>query len=163
MAIDYAKKYQKFIDEELAACSATEWMAAGAGQVRYGEGKEVEINTLKTTGLGNYDSTKTDGTACRCQDKTQPAGEGAAILFVLHVEYLQNAKNGTTRPVYYQSEKNASAFGKNICFSAKNEKGRENLHKTSGLGIFTKIKPPNTGERGGAGDRNFCVLHNIVF
>ena len=63
MAIDYAKKYQKFIDEELAACSATEWMAAGAGQVRYGEGKEVEINTLKTTGLGNYDSTKTAGTA----------------------------------------------------------------------------------------------------
>ncbi len=63
MAIDYAKKYQKFIDEELAACSATEWMAAGAGQVRYGEGKEVEINTLKTTGLGDYDSTKTDGTA----------------------------------------------------------------------------------------------------
>ncbi len=63
MAIDYAKKYQKYIDEELAACSATEWMAAGAGQVRYGEGKEVEINTLKTTGLGDYDSTKTDGTA----------------------------------------------------------------------------------------------------
>jgi len=63
MAIDYAKKYQKFIDEELAACSGTEWMAAGAGQVRYGEGKEVEINTLETTGLGNYDSTKTDGTA----------------------------------------------------------------------------------------------------
>lgn len=63
MAIDYAKKYQKFIDEELAEASATEWMAAGAGQVRYGEGKEVEINTLKTTGLGNYDSTKTDGSA----------------------------------------------------------------------------------------------------
>lgn len=63
MAIDYAKNYQKFIDEELAAASATEWMAAGAGQVRYGDGKEVEINTLSTTGLGNYDNTKTDGTA----------------------------------------------------------------------------------------------------
>ena len=63
MATDYAKKYQTYIDEELAAHSATEWMAAGAGQVRYGEGSEVEINTLTTTGLGNYDKTKTDGTA----------------------------------------------------------------------------------------------------
>ena len=58
-----AKNYQTFIEEELAAASATEWMAAGEGQVRYGEGKEVEINTLNTTGLGDYDSTKTDGTA----------------------------------------------------------------------------------------------------
>lgn len=63
MAIDYAKHYQKFIEEELAEASATEWMAATAGQVRYGDGKEVEINTLSTTGLGDYDSTKTDGTA----------------------------------------------------------------------------------------------------
>lgn len=58
-----AKNYQTFIEEELAAASATEWMAAGEGQVRYGEGKEVEINTLNTTGLGDYDSTKTDGSA----------------------------------------------------------------------------------------------------
>lgn len=63
MAIDYAKNYQNYIDEELAAASATEWMAATSGQVRYGEGKEVEIATLNTTGLGNYDSSKTDGTA----------------------------------------------------------------------------------------------------
>ena len=63
MAIDYAKNYQNYIDEELAAASATEWMAATSGQVRYGEGKEVEIATLSTTGLGNYDSSKTDGTA----------------------------------------------------------------------------------------------------
>lgn len=63
MAIDYAKKYQTYIDEELAANSATEWMAAGEGQVRFGEGNKVEINTLTTTGLGNYDKTKTDGTA----------------------------------------------------------------------------------------------------
>lgn len=41
MAIDYAKNYQNYIDEELAAASATEWMAATSGQVRYGEGKEV--------------------------------------------------------------------------------------------------------------------------
>lgn len=63
MAIDYAKNYQSFIDEELAAASATEWMAATSGQVRFGEGKEVEIATLKTTGLGNYDNSKTDGSA----------------------------------------------------------------------------------------------------
>jgi hypothetical protein len=54
MAIDYAKKYQKFIDEELAACSATEWMAAGAGQVRYGEGKEVEIYGADGAKQGEY-------------------------------------------------------------------------------------------------------------
>ena len=34
MAIDYAKNYQNYIDEELAAASATEWMAATSGQVR---------------------------------------------------------------------------------------------------------------------------------
>ena len=63
MAIDYAKNYQNYIDEELAAASATEWMAATSGQVRYGEGKDVEIAVLSTTGLGNYDSSKTDGSA----------------------------------------------------------------------------------------------------
>ncbi len=63
MAIDYAKNYQHYIDEELAAASATEWMAATSGQVRYGEGKDVEIATLSTTGLGDYDSSKTDGSA----------------------------------------------------------------------------------------------------
>ncbi len=63
MAIDYAKNYQHYIDEELASASATEWMAATSGQVRYGEGKEVEIATLATTGLGDYDSSKTDGSA----------------------------------------------------------------------------------------------------
>ncbi len=63
MAIDYAKNYQHYIDQELAGASATEWMAATGGQVRYGEGKEVEIATLATTGLGDYDSSKTDGSA----------------------------------------------------------------------------------------------------
>ena len=63
MAIDYAKNYQNYIDEELAAASATEWMAATSGQVRYGEGKDVEIAVLSTTGLGDYDSSKTDGSA----------------------------------------------------------------------------------------------------
>ena len=63
MALDYAHAYQTFIDEELAAASATEWMAAKGGQVRFNGGKEVEIATLTTTGLGNYDSTQTDGSA----------------------------------------------------------------------------------------------------
>ncbi len=63
MALDYAHAYQTFIDEELAAASATEWMAAKGGQVRFGGGKDVEISTLTTTGLGNYDSTQTDGGA----------------------------------------------------------------------------------------------------
>ncbi len=63
MAIQNETTYQNFIDQELAEASATEWMAAGEGQVRYGEGKEVEIATLSTTGLGDYDNTKTDGSA----------------------------------------------------------------------------------------------------
>lgn len=63
MALDYAHAYQTFIDEELAAASATEWMAAKSGQVRFTGGKEVEISTLTTTGLGDYDSTQTDGSA----------------------------------------------------------------------------------------------------
>lgn len=63
MALDYAHAYQTFIDEELAAASATEWMAAKGGQVRFSGGKDVEISTLTTTGLGNYDSTQTDGGA----------------------------------------------------------------------------------------------------
>ena len=46
MAIDYAKNYQNYIDEELAAASATEWMAATSGQVRYGEGKDGVNNLM---------------------------------------------------------------------------------------------------------------------
>lgn len=63
MAFDYAKAYQQFIDEELAAASATAWMVPPAGKVRFTGGKDVEISTLTTSGLGNYDATKTDGSA----------------------------------------------------------------------------------------------------
>lgn len=63
MAIDYAKLYQKYIDEELEECSGTQWMTANAGQVRFCGGKDVEVNTLVTTGLGTYDSSKSDGSA----------------------------------------------------------------------------------------------------
>lgn len=63
MAFEYAKAYQQFIDEELAAASATAWMVPPAGKVRFAGGRDVEISTLTTSGLGNYDASKTDGSA----------------------------------------------------------------------------------------------------
>ena len=63
MAFDYAKAYQQFIDEELAASSATAWMIPEAGKVRFTGCRDVEISTLSTTGLGDYDATKADGSA----------------------------------------------------------------------------------------------------
>lgn len=60
MAFDYAKAYQQFIDEELAAASATAWMIPQAGKVRFTGGRDIEISTLSTTGLGDYDATKAD-------------------------------------------------------------------------------------------------------
>ena len=63
MAFDYAKAYQQFIDEELAASSATAWMIPEAGKVRFTGGRDVEISTLSTSGLGDYDASKSDGSA----------------------------------------------------------------------------------------------------
>ncbi len=63
MALDYAKAYQQFIDEELTAASATAWMVPEAGKVRFAGGRDVEISTLSTSGLGNYDASKSDGSA----------------------------------------------------------------------------------------------------
>jgi len=63
MAFDYAKAYQQFIDEELAAASATAWMIPQAGKVRFAGGRDVEISTLTTSGLGSYDASKADGSA----------------------------------------------------------------------------------------------------
>ena len=63
MAFDYAKAYQQFIDEEMTALSATAWMVPEAGKVRWNGGRDVEISTLSTTGLGSYDATKSDGSA----------------------------------------------------------------------------------------------------
>ena len=63
MAFDYAKAYQQFVDEELVAASATAWMIPEAGKVRFTGGRDVEISTLSTSGLGNYDATKSDGSA----------------------------------------------------------------------------------------------------
>jgi len=63
MAFDYAKAYQQFIDEEMTALSATAWMVPEAGKVRFTGGRDVEISTLSTTGLGSYDASKSDGSA----------------------------------------------------------------------------------------------------
>ena len=63
MAFDYAKAYQQFIDEALCASSATAWMIPEPGKVRFDGGKEVEISTLSTSGLGTYQSGKADGSA----------------------------------------------------------------------------------------------------
>ena len=63
MAFDYAKAYQQFIDEEMAACSATAWMIPEPGKVRFTGGRDVEISTLSTSGLGSYDAGKSDGSA----------------------------------------------------------------------------------------------------
>lgn len=63
MAFDYAKAYQQFIDEELAASSATAWMIPPAGKVRFAGGRDVEISTLTTSGLGNYDASRADASA----------------------------------------------------------------------------------------------------
>ena len=63
MAFDYAKAYQQFIDEEMTALSATAWMVPEAGKVRFTGGRDVEISTLSTSGLGSYDATKSDGSA----------------------------------------------------------------------------------------------------
>ena len=63
MAFDYAKAYQDFIDEELTAASATAWMIPEAGKVRFTGGRDVEISTLSTSGLGDYDASKSDGSA----------------------------------------------------------------------------------------------------
>lgn len=63
MAFDYAKAYQQFIDEEMTALSATAWMVPEAGKIRFTGGRDVEISTLSTSGLGSYDATKSDGSA----------------------------------------------------------------------------------------------------
>ena len=38
-------------------------MTPSQGQIKYEGGKDIEISELSTTGLGTYDSTKTDGSA----------------------------------------------------------------------------------------------------
>ena len=63
MAFDYAKAYQQFIDEEMCALSVTAWMIPEAGKVRFTGGRDVEISSLSTTGLGSYDAAKADGSA----------------------------------------------------------------------------------------------------
>lgn len=63
MALDYAKVYQQFIDEEMCASSVTQWMMPAPGTVKFDGGKDIQLCELSTTGLGTYDATKTDGSA----------------------------------------------------------------------------------------------------
>ena len=63
MAFDYVKAYQQFIDEELAASSATAWMIPEAGKVGFPGGRDIEISPLSPPGLGDYDATMADGSA----------------------------------------------------------------------------------------------------
>lgn len=63
MAFDYAKAYQQFIDEALCASSVTAWMIPEPGKVRFAGGREVELSTLSTSGLGTYQPGKADGSA----------------------------------------------------------------------------------------------------
>lgn len=52
--INYAEAYQGFIDEELEAKSATQWMVPNDDQIDYSGGKNVKIAQLSVSGLGNY-------------------------------------------------------------------------------------------------------------
>lgn len=63
MAMDYQKTYQKYIDEELSCSSGTQWMTADDSRIRWNGGGDVDVATLSTTGLGDYDKTRTDGGA----------------------------------------------------------------------------------------------------
>lgn len=54
-SIEFAEKYQKFIDEELESRSFTQWMVPNADMISYDGGKDVKIAQLSVSGLGNYD------------------------------------------------------------------------------------------------------------
>ena len=64
MALDYAKAYQDFIDEEMKAGSMTEWMVGNTDKVEYSGGKDLPMCEITfNNGLGGYDAAKTDGSA----------------------------------------------------------------------------------------------------
>lgn len=61
--IDYAEKYQGFIDEELEAHSYTQWMAPNDDMIEYNGGKTIKIARVETSGLGDYNAHAPIGTA----------------------------------------------------------------------------------------------------
>lgn len=61
--INYAEKFQSFIDKELEARSYTQWMEPNDEDVEYSGGKTIKIARTKTSGLGNYDSGAPTGSA----------------------------------------------------------------------------------------------------
>ena len=93
MAFDYAKAYQQFIDEEMTALSATAWMVPEAGKVRFTGGRDVEISTLSTSGLGSYDATKSDGSAYLSRFGVSPEfqnhGVGKSLMSVVDTVMME--------------------------------------------------------------------------
>lgn len=61
--IDYAEKYQGFIDEELEARSYTQWMVPNDDMIEYNGGKTIKIARIEVSGLGDYNPHATIGTA----------------------------------------------------------------------------------------------------
>lgn len=62
-SIDYAEKYQGFIDEELEARSYTQWMVPNDDMIEYSGGQTIKIARVSVSGLGDYDSNSPNGTA----------------------------------------------------------------------------------------------------
>lgn len=56
--IEYAKLYQKNLDQLSVQESVTGWMEANAGQVIYNGGREIKIPKMSVDGLADYDRAK---------------------------------------------------------------------------------------------------------
>lgn len=56
--IEYAKLYQKNLDQLSVQDSVTGWMEANAGQVIYNGGREIKIPKMSIDGLADYDRAK---------------------------------------------------------------------------------------------------------
>jgi lj928 prophage protein len=53
--LEYAKIFQKELDQQIIEGATSGWMEDNAGQVKYSGGNEVKIPTISTQGLGDYD------------------------------------------------------------------------------------------------------------
>nr|DAX34311.1 MAG TPA: major capsid protein [Caudoviricetes sp.] len=53
--LEYAKIFQKELDQQIVEGATSGWMEDNAGQVKYSGGNEVKIPTISTQGLGDYD------------------------------------------------------------------------------------------------------------
>ena len=53
--LEYAKIFQKELDQQIIEGATSGWMEDNTGQVKYSGGNEVKIPTISTQGLGDYD------------------------------------------------------------------------------------------------------------